>query len=60
MWRSHFLNMLVFALCTSILLALYFKDEPRDQIRFFLKVWVLMVVGALIVAWIMYFLGGSG
>lgn len=58
MWRSHFLNMLVFALCASVLLALYFKDEPRDQIQFFLKVWVFMVLGALVLAWGMLFLGG--
>lgn len=57
MWRSHFLNMVIFALCTSLILALYFKDTTRDQMRFFIKALTFMVVGALILAWVMYWLG---
>ncbi len=54
---SHFFNMVLYAFCVSIILALYFKHTIRDQVRFFIKMWTAMVTLALLLAWFMYILG---
>ena len=51
---SHFLLLVLYALLVSIFLALLWRHEKRERIRLFVQIFLGMVGGALIVAWLMY------
>jgi cytochrome bd-type quinol oxidase subunit 2 len=51
---SHFLLMVVYALLVSIFFTVLWRRERRDQIKLFLQLFLGMVGGGLIVAWLMY------
>lgn len=51
---SHFLLMTLFALFISLFFALLSRRSRRDQIRLFLQLFVGMVGGGLLLAWLMY------
>ncbi len=51
---SHFLLLVLYALLVSLFFALLWRQEKRERIRLFLQIFVGMVGGALIVAWLMY------
>ncbi len=52
--RSHFLLMVVFALLSSMVIALVTKDNSREQWRYFWKFFGSLILIALLIAWIMY------
>ncbi|HEY0552733.1 MAG TPA: hypothetical protein VGG20_00590 [Thermoanaerobaculia bacterium] len=51
---SHFLLMVLYALIVSLFFTLLWRRERKDQIRLFLQIFLGMVVGGLLVAWLMY------
>jgi hypothetical protein len=51
---SHFLLMVIYALLVSIFFTLLWRRERRAQITLFLQLFLGMVGGGLIVAWLMY------
>jgi uncharacterized membrane protein YfcA len=51
---SHFLLLVLYALLVSVFFALLWRSEKRERVRLFLQIFVGMVAGALIVAWLMY------
>ncbi|HYL04745.1 MAG TPA: hypothetical protein VE075_01820 [Thermoanaerobaculia bacterium] len=51
---SHFFLMVVYALLVSIFFTVLWRRERRAQITLFLQLFLGMVVGGLIVAWLMY------
>lgn len=51
---SHFLLMVLYALIVSLFFTLLWRRERKDQIRLFLQIFVGMVLGGLLVAWLMY------
>ena len=51
---SHFLLMLVYALIVSVFFALLWRQGRRDRIKLFLQIFVGMVVGSLLLAWLMF------
>ncbi len=51
---SHFLLMVVYALIVSLFFAALWRRERRDQVILFLQLFVGMVAGGLLVAWLMY------
>jgi uncharacterized membrane protein YfcA len=51
---SHFLLMLVYALLVSAFFALLWRRERRERVKLFLQIFVSMVVGGIVVAWLMY------
>lgn len=51
---SHFLLMVVYALLVSIFFTVLWRRERRAQITLFLQLFLGMVGGGLIVAWLMY------
>lgn len=51
---SHGLLMVLYALLVSLFFAVLWKRERRFQVKLFLQIFVGMVGGALIIAWLMY------
>lgn len=51
---SHFLLMLVHAFLVATFLGLLWRRERREQIKIFLQVFLGMIGGGLLVAWLMY------
>lgn len=53
---SHFGLMVVYALMVSVFFALLWRQQRRQRIRMFAQVFLSMVGGGLLVAWILYFI----
>lgn len=53
---SHFLLMVLYALVVSTFFGLLWHDDARSRVRLSLKLFLGMVLGALAVAWILYFI----
>jgi uncharacterized membrane protein YfcA len=51
---SHLCLLLLFALVVATFFALLWRRDRRGQVRLFLQLFVGMVVGGLVVAWLMY------
>lgn len=51
---SHFLLMLFHALLVGLFFALLWRRERREQVKLFLQVFLGMVGGGLLIAWLMY------
>jgi hypothetical protein len=51
---SHFFLMVVYALLVSVFFTLLWRRERRGQLALFLQIFLGMVAGGLIVAWLMY------
>ena len=51
---SHFSALFFFALCGSTVFALITKNEPREQFRYGVFVFLSFLAVAFVVGWIMY------
>ena len=51
---DHFLLMLLYALVLSLFFAVLWRRRRRDQVRLFLQLFLGMLVGGLLIAWLMY------
>jgi cytochrome bd-type quinol oxidase subunit 2 len=51
---SHFLLMVLYALLVSLFFTLLWRRGRREQIKLFLQIFLGMVGGGLLVAWLMY------
>lgn len=51
---SHFLLMVAYALLVSLFFTVLWRRERRAQVMLFLQLFLGMVGGGLIVAWLMY------
>jgi cytochrome bd-type quinol oxidase subunit 2 len=51
---SHFFLMVLFALIVSVFFAFLWRSERRERIKLFLQIFLGMVAGGLLVAWLMY------
>jgi len=51
---SHFLLMVLFAFLVSLFFAVLWRRSPRDQVVLFLQLFLGMVGGGLLIAWLMY------
>jgi hypothetical protein len=51
---SHFEALFAFALIVSTVFALITKNEPRDQFRYGILVFLSFLGIALVVGWVMY------
>jgi hypothetical protein len=52
--RSHLLHMLLYSSLVSAFFALLMRQTPRDRLRLGAMIWLAMVGGALILAYLMY------
>lgn len=51
---SHFLLMVLYALVVSLFFTLLWRRDRKEQIKLFLQIFLGMVGGGLLVAWLMY------
>lgn len=51
---DHFLIMTIYALLISLFFALLWRNEKRERVALFVKLFLALVVGALAIAWLMY------
>ncbi len=51
---SHFLLMVLYALVVSTFFSLLWRRERGAQVRLFLQLFLGLVLGGLVVAWLMY------
>ncbi len=51
---SHFQALAIFALLVSTVFALITKDEPREQFRYGIFVFISFLTVAFAVGWLMY------
>jgi hypothetical protein len=51
---SHFTALLIFAVFVSTVFALITKNEPREQFRYGVFVFLSFIAVAFVVGWIMY------
>jgi len=52
--RNHIVLMFIYALATALYFALLWKNDKRDRIIFFVKVFVGLFIGGIALAWVMY------
>ena len=52
---SHFGLLVVYALLVSVFFALLWRRERKERLRMFAQVFLSMVGGGLVVAWLLYF-----
>jgi cytochrome bd-type quinol oxidase subunit 2 len=51
---SHFVLMVLYSLVVSLFFTLLWRRERKEQVRLFLQLFLGMVGGGLLVAWLMY------
>jgi hypothetical protein len=51
---SHFEALVIFSLLVSTVFALTTKNEPREQVRYGIFVFLSFLAVAVVVGWIMY------
>ena len=51
---SHFLHMLLYSTLVSVFFGLLMRNSPREQVRLGAALWMAMVGGALLLAYLMY------
>ena len=51
---SHFFLLVLYALVVSLFFTLLWRRDRRQQVHLFLQLFLGMVVGGLVVAWLMY------
>jgi hypothetical protein len=52
--KSHFLHMLLYSTVVATFFAVLVRRDWRDQLRLGATLWVAMVGGALVLAYLMY------
>jgi hypothetical protein len=53
-WKDHVPLMVFLATLLSMFLSLLWREGLRERRRFFTRVWLALVGGALALAWLMY------
>jgi hypothetical protein len=53
---THLGVMILFAACVSIVFGTLLRDATRDQVRLGVRIFVVLVLGAYALGWLMYFL----
>lgn len=51
---SHFLLMVIYALQVSVFFTILWRRERKAQVKLFLQLFLGLVGGGLLVAWLMY------
>ena len=53
-FKSHIISMILYSSFVCIILALIRREEIKEQIKYGLFLFLIMVVGALLFGWFMY------
>jgi len=51
--RSHLLHLLLYSSTVALFFALLSRRVPRERVRLGLTIWLAMVGGTLLLAWLM-------
>ena len=51
---SHLGVMLLYAACVSVAFGTLLRDDTRAQMRFAIRVFLMLVLGAYVAGWLMY------
>ena len=51
---SHFLLMMLYAALVSLFFALLWRRGPKARLRLFLQLFLGMMLGGILLAWLMY------
>ena len=54
MMTSHFGLLLLFSVFVSLIFAVLMRDDPRQQLRFGLRLLGGFVIAAIVIGWLMY------
>ena len=52
--KNHFILMLIFSICTSIVLSFIAKNKSKERIKYFLSLFCAFIVLSIIASWLMY------
>jgi hypothetical protein len=52
--QSHFVLLLIFSVCVSVVFAALMRDEMREQVVLAAKMFAGLVGAAIIIGWLMY------
>jgi len=52
--RNHFTLMFLYAVATALFFALLWRSERRERIRFFIIVFLSLMLGGILLGWLMY------
>jgi len=53
-FKSHIISMILYSALVCIVLALIRRQERKEQVKYGLFLFLIMVVGALLFGWFMY------
>lgn len=53
-FKSHIISMIIYSAFVCIVLALIRRQEKKEQIKYGLFLFLIMVIGALLFGWFMY------
>ena len=54
MLQSHFVLLVIFSLCVSLVFAALMREEMREQITLAAKMFAGLVAAAIVIGWLMY------
>lgn len=54
MLQSHFVLLVIFSLCVSVVFAALMREETRDQAVLAAKMFGGLVAAAIVIGWLMY------
>jgi len=52
--KNHFVLMIIFSICTSLVLAFISKDGRKERLKYFLALFLAFVALSVIAGWLMY------
>ena len=52
--RNHIVLMFLYAVATGIYFALLWKEDRKEQIKFFLLIFCSLFFGGIVLAWVMF------
>jgi len=53
-FKSHLLSMIIYAALVCVVLALIRKNSIKEQVKYFISLFLIMTIGALLFGWFMY------
>ena len=52
--RNHIILMFLYAVATGLFFALLWRSETRERVRFFIILFLSLMLGGILLGWVMY------
>ena len=52
--RNHIILMFLYAVATALFFALLWRSDTRERVRFFIIVFLSLMLGGILLGWLMY------